>query len=66
MADASTIFHVLPVEGHWQIERDGDPGSVFEHKSDAVDRAVADAQATSPAQVIIHAPNGEIEGERSY
>ena len=66
MASSRTEFHVVPAHGRWQIKRDGRPGTVFEHRQDAVDRAVKDANAAQPSQLIIHTADGRIDDEQTY
>jgi hypothetical protein len=66
MASNRTQFHVVPYNDSWQIKRNGLPVFEFPTKSDAVDKAAAEARLAHPAQVVIHTSDGQIEEEHTY
>jgi hypothetical protein len=64
-----TTYHVVRRnDGDWDVKRQGStrPSSTAPTQGQAVSRARHLAQATRPAQVVIHRPNGRIREEHTY
>lgn len=59
-----TVFDVRPVDGRWQIDRDGEVLLVVQTKDVAIEEARIQASKTSPSDVVVHdADEGEVEEE---
>jgi hypothetical protein len=61
-----TQFHVVPHEGGWQIEQDGQPSGRYDTQQQALDAARGLARAAQPSQILLHGENGRIQDEYTY
>jgi hypothetical protein len=66
MSSDPTLFDVVLVHGQWQVQRDRAPGAVFQRKSDALDRAIRNAEVNRPSTVAVHAENGGVEDKYTF
>lgn len=62
-----TVYHVVPHEGGWRVQCQGeDDGDTYALKDEAINAGSARAQAHAAGQLIIHAADGTFEEERTY
>lgn len=59
-------FHVVPENDRWKVEWYGHHSTDHESQADAVEAAVAEADKTRPAEVIVHGSDGRITDEMTY
>jgi len=62
----TTVFHVVPVAGQWDIKRNGAPVATFHSKEYAVTRAQDMARRAAPSRLLIFRPDRSVEEESSY
>jgi hypothetical protein len=62
----TTVFHVVPVAGQWDIKRNGAPVATFDSKEFAVVRARDMARRAAPSRLLIFTHNRAVEEENSY
>lgn len=63
---ARAVFHVVPADGQWQIEQNGQ--RVLSHTSQevAAEEARELARDGQPSRVVIHDQDGKIREESTY
>jgi hypothetical protein len=62
----TTVFHVVPVAGQWDIKRNGSPIATFDVKEYAVARAQHMARRAAPSRLLIFRHDRSVEEESSY
>ena len=61
------VYHVVPHEGQWKVQRQGQSeGETYALKDQAVKAGADRAGAHAAGQLIIHAANGAFQEERTY
>ncbi|SDR95263.1 DUF2188 domain-containing protein [Microlunatus soli] len=63
---AHAQFHVVPDDGVWRVEENGQELSTHQTQQEAIDDARHRAQTVRPSQVIIHGRDGRIQDESTY
>jgi hypothetical protein len=58
-------FHVIPKDGHWMVQREGDYARVFSTQREAIAIARAGARKGS-GQLVVHGRNGRIRQHDTY
>lgn len=60
------IYHVVPTDGGWSLQREGDGWGAryYSTKARTIEEAEREASAHQPSRLIIHNDDGRIEEER--